>query len=274
MPDAAIAQLRGRFGGTKISAADGADDANNGNRNINNPGNKIPMVVGAAFPRTGTNSLKLALGTLGFGKCYHIQEMCEKNHLPLWDVPDADYRRRSFTENPPDYKAILDGYRSGVDVPFCLHALDIWRAFPGSKVVLTLRDGDKWHKSCFDTIFKHDGLPAARRMAYEAIPELKALYDWEVRSHWGPDAWDFQDKESAINAYLAYQEEVRATVPPEDLLEFRVQDGWQPLCDFLQVPVPPGDAAFPHVNDTAQQLEEAERLDAIGVAIQNAVKDR
>jgi len=37
--------------------------------------------------------------------------------------------------------------------------------------------------------------------------------------------------------------------PQEKLLEFSVQDGWVPLCDFLGVPVPSG--AFPHVNDSA-----------------------
>ena len=31
--------------------------------------------IGAAFPRTGTMSVKIALETLGIGKCYHMYEV-------------------------------------------------------------------------------------------------------------------------------------------------------------------------------------------------------
>lgn len=47
---------------------------------------------------------------------------------------------------------------------------------------------------------------------------------------------------------------VRATVPPERLLEFTLgRDGWGELCAFLGVgEVPQG--AFPHVNDAGSGL--------------------
>jgi hypothetical protein len=35
-------------------------------------------------------------------------------------------------------------------------------------------------------------------------------------------------------------------VPPERLLVFEAKDGWQPLCEFLGVPVP--DVPYPRVN--------------------------
>merc|ERR1712187_347825 len=40
---------------------------------------------------------------------------------------------------------------------------------------------------------------------------------------------------------------VREAVPKERLLEFDVKQGWEPLCKFLNLPVP--NTAFPHVND-------------------------
>jgi len=40
---------------------------------------------------------------------------------------------------------------------------------------------------------------------------------------------------------------VKGFVPPERLLVFDVRDGWKPLCDFLEVPIP--DRPFPHIND-------------------------
>jgi hypothetical protein len=32
-------------------------------------------IIGAGFGRTGTHSLKLALEELGFGKCFHMEDL-------------------------------------------------------------------------------------------------------------------------------------------------------------------------------------------------------
>jgi hypothetical protein len=47
--------------------------------------------------------------------------------------------------------------------------------------------------------------------------------------------------------FLDHYEHVRSVVPPENLLEFKPQDGWEPLCTFLGKEVP--DEPFPHIND-------------------------
>jgi hypothetical protein len=49
--------------------------------------------------------------------------------------------------------------------------------------------------------------------------------------------------------YLDHLAEVRSLVPPERLLEYRITDGWGPLCEFLGEEVP--DSPFPHGNDVA-----------------------
>jgi hypothetical protein len=41
---------------------------------------------------------------------------------------------------------------------------------------------------------------------------------------------------------------VRETIAPERLLVFEVTEGWEPLCEFLELLAP--DGPFPHVNDT------------------------
>lgn len=52
---------------------------------------------------------------------------------------------------------------------------------------------------------------------------------------------------------------VRNLVPPKNLLEYRVgEDGWGPLCNFLDVPVPEG-VSFPNSN-TKQEIAERIRL--------------
>jgi hypothetical protein len=49
-----------------------------------------------------------------------------------------------------------------------------------------------------------------------------------------------------LTAYRRVNPEARETVPPEQLLVFTPSGGWEPLCDFLGVPVP--DAPFPRSN--------------------------
>ena len=57
------------------------------------------------------------------------------------------------------------------------------------------------------------------------------------------------DKAKAIARYNAYADEVKAAVPAEKLLVFKVDQGWAPLCAFLGVPQPATE--FPNMNDRA-----------------------
>ena len=58
--------------------------------------------------------------------------------------------------------------------------------------------------------------------------------------------------------FVEYHERLRRVVPKERLLEYKVQDGYKPLCEFLEVRVPTLladgkeiDEPFPRVNDAA-----------------------
>jgi Sulfotransferase domain len=55
-----------------------------------------------------------------------------------------------------------------------------------------------------------------------------------------------------IDTMNRHNEEVRRTVPAERLLVWSVTEGWEPLCDFLEVPIP--EEPFPHVNDRTEFL--------------------
>jgi hypothetical protein len=54
------------------------------------------------------------------------------------------------------------------------------------------------------------------------------------------------DRETCIAALRRNNALVRETVPAEKLRVFTPSDGWDPLCRFLDVPVPDGD--FPRSN--------------------------
>ena len=60
--------------------------------------------------------------------------------------------------------------------------------------------------------------------------------------------------------YNEWVAEVKRSVPADKLLVFDVKQGWDPLCKFLDVPVPPKSVPFPNVNDTAAQKKNLRTL--------------
>lgn len=52
-----------------------------------------------------------------------------------------------------------------------------------------------------------------------------------------------------LDILQAHEDKVRSLVPKEQLLEMDLNDGWEPLCKFLGVPVP--NEPFPRANDGA-----------------------
>ena len=78
-------------------------------------------------------------------------------------------------------------------------------------------------------------------------------------------------EETAVRFFTEWQEQVKREIPADRLLVFEVKDGWEPLCQFLGLPVP--QEPFPNVNDTAEMQENIRRMKracylswAIGIA--------
>ncbi len=55
------------------------------------------------------------------------------------------------------------------------------------------------------------------------------------------------DKYNSIQSYEEHNRRVREVIPKERLLEYNVNQGWEPLCQFLQVEKCP-DEPFPKTN--------------------------
>jgi Sulfotransferase domain len=214
-------------------------------------------VIGAGFGRTGTMSLKVALEELGFGPCYHMSEVFEHpEHIELW--------RAATQGKPVDWERIFGEYRATVDWPGCTFYNELLERNPNAKVILTVRDPQRWYESAYNTIYRMTGafsspifylaslvMPRARGMkhARQMIVELVWERDLDGR---------FEDREHAIETFERHNEEVKQRVPPEKLLVYDVKEGWGPLCDFLGVDIP--DQPFPHLNDTRVFRERVRRM--------------
>lgn len=60
---------------------------------------------------------------------------------------------------------------------------------------------------------------------------------------------------------------VKSITPPDQLLVFKLEEGWAPLCEFLGVEIP--DLPFPRVNKGAALVEKIGLIARRGM--QNAV---
>jgi hypothetical protein len=209
-------------------------------------------VIGAGFGRTGTLSLKAALELLGFGPCYHMVELFGKPaHLALWEA--------AARGDPIDWNEIFAGYQATVDWPGCAFYTDLLKVYPDARVLLTVRDPEKWYESVSSTIYQMrrsitTGAPISVlffQMVRTFVPKLRRLVRVINAVIWeGTFGGRFEDKDYAIAVFKQHIEEVKQRVPPEKLLVYDVTEGWEPLCTFLEVEIPVN-TPFPHLNDRA-----------------------
>jgi hypothetical protein len=198
-------------------------------------------VIGAGFGRTGTLSLKAALEQLGFEKCHHMREVA-------LDSTQLDYWHRYSRGESVDWDRVFEGYRASCDFPSSAVWEQLYEHFPGSKVILTTRDPDRWYQSAAETIYPISiGVPRWLAFCSSRIRRGGEMVDGIV---WGGlFGGRFADKDHALAVFHQHAERVRQVVDEERLLVFQATDGWEPLCRFLDVPIP--DGPFPHLNEAA-----------------------
>ena len=189
-------------------------------------------VIGAGFGRRGTMSLKVALEELGFGRCYHMIEVFEHpEHVSLWGA--------AIRGEPLDWEKIFGSYQAAVDWPTTAFYKELMKVYPHAKVLLTIRDPEKWYESTMNTLY-----PTVDTPEPSPIMRMAAKLIWEQTFD-----GNFEDRRYAIEVFKRHNEEVKKHVPPERLLVYEVNEGWKPLCEFLGVEIPE-EKPFPHLNDT------------------------
>jgi hypothetical protein len=205
-------------------------------------------VIGAGFARTGTSTLTQALETLGFGPCYHMFEVISR--------PDRVRQWLDVADGRPDWDAIFDGFQSGVDWPVAAYWKELADHYPDAKIILTVRDPERWYDSAASTVFRFRLL--SERYPAKVVPKALVLANPDFAAFlrmadtiiWhGVLDGRFADRPYALAVFERHLDEVRKVIPADRLLVYNVAEGWDALCDFLGVPVP-ADIPFPHANDT------------------------
>ncbi len=207
-------------------------------------------LIGAGLPRTATLSQKIALEMLGVGPCYHMVDV-------LGDLPRARDWAAAVAGNA-DWDEIFAGYRSTVDWPGSYFWRELHEAYPDAKMLLSVRPGEAWARSMTDTIA---GLLYGDTMMRD-LSNARCRIDagWNDYLELMREMWDRSgllprggnvDEAALARAMERHNDEVVSTV--DDVLVWSPGDGWEPICELLELPVP--DAPFPRVNDSAMFKE-------------------
>lgn len=224
-----------------------------------------PSVINVGLMRTGTMSMARAYDILGL-RAHHgldmgdlpgrgssqwatIEEAAERT----WPtVPGARHRRGRFTR--AEWDAVFGSYDAVTDVG-SLFAEQLVVAYPFARVVIVQRDYDAWWESYQSEVAEGMFSPIAAVLgpvlALAGFPGALAMRKI-LRGAFGARNLD-EIKANARATYFGYYDRIRELVPPERRLEYKLGDGWEPLCEFLGKEVP--NVPFPRLNDRVQHKE-------------------
>ncbi|KAG2211849.1 hypothetical protein INT47_004536 [Mucor saturninus] len=204
-------------------------------------------VIGAGYGRTGTDSLRIALNTLGYNT-YHTRVLFSDPTTDTDDFLNAFHHREEA-----DWDKIYENYSAAVDWPSCTFYQDLIMKYPEAKVILTERSAESWYKSVKNTVHaaliasaadpKHDKF---RRMVTDVC--VDGVLNDPIR---------FEDEEAVKAMFVKHNEGVKKFVPKENLLIMQLGEGWERLCEFLGKEVP--DIPYPRVNST-QEFQDSNLL--------------
>lgn len=218
------------------------------------------LVLGAS--RTGTMSILTALEQLGYNP-YHMAKAMKapKMNFSLWlEALRAKFHPEQVTSavktpwGVEEFDKVLGDFDGVEDVPGIAFAEELIAAYPEAKVVLNTRDVDAWLRSMDSTaghVLRWRGWSTLAKWD----PALIGPW-WEHGQLVCPAVYgtlsDYSPHGPAREAFHAHYAKVRAAVEGQEgrLLEYKVQDGWGPLCEFLGKEVPKGE--FPRVNDSRE----------------------
>lgn len=206
-------------------------------------------LIGAGLPRTATLTQKISLEMIGVGPCYHMATiLSDLDLVPQWI--DA-------FEGQVDWKNTFNGFESTVDWPGSFFYRELMDVYPDAKVLLSVRDGAAWARSMRDTIWAvlygdclmHDLSNARSRVDPRWASYISLMCAMWQRSDLLGRIEGGIEEDALARAMERYNDEVRQYVPAGRLLVWSPGDGWEPLCEFLDAPVP--SVPVPWVNDSS-----------------------
>ncbi|QPC71431.1 hypothetical protein HYE68_002183 [Fusarium pseudograminearum] len=202
--------------------------------------------------RTGIATLFTALKQLNYTP-YHISIAMgsPKTNYRLWrEALDAKFHGRGKPWGREEFDKIFGSYDVVLDIPAICFVEELVAAYPEAKVIVMQHDVDSWLRNMNSTSGRVLRWPLWDTLA--SWDSAHAGPFWEFSKKAMPASFhtmaDFSTKSPARQAFHDHYELVRRTVPVERTLEYRVEEGWGPLCKFLDKSIP--DQKFPRIDDS------------------------
>jgi hypothetical protein len=234
-------------------------------------------IICAGLPRSGTASLAAALTILDFGPVHHGLRVTDIREHYGWGQAawcNMQYLRKTRLHMPmdrlpfymnhgdpllpwtrTDWDRLIGRTRVITDLG-SLFGEQLITEYPEAKVILVERPVDTWMTS-FGTVLVDGvccgfpGFALCDLGPWVGSPRSYIIRDM-IMGWLKADSRRMAWQRMPI-AHSEHSAMVRKLVPSDQLLQYRLEDGWEPLCRFLGVPVP--DMPFPHVNDKSEGLQ-------------------
>lgn len=223
-----------------------------------------PSVIHVSFMRMASLSMARAYDILDLRAYHGLDIPVTKEGQKIWEhferAAKASYPDPGTPAPPPlttaDWNVIFGEYDVLTDTA-ALWADKLVDAYPNAKVVVVQRNFDSWWPS-FEGWCAEANVASPRTKKF-IMGTIRLVTGWAPRSFATMnrmmcgtfDAKNMDElRANSRKAYDAYYERIRSKVPPERRLEYRIGDGWEPLCAFLGKEVP--NVPFPRVNDRAE----------------------
>lgn len=221
-------------------------------------------------PRTGTESLFVALSILGYHPAHiGIGNLAQDQYFTL---ANDTYRDQwyAWAKGESNFEPILEGlFDHGIDSttgdwPFSSAYKELIGRFPHASVIMSVhpRGAKAWTQSIEHTFGSQTeyayyvGYMSLFSDCFKAIQAEKYRNTSLAEKYRNSSPW-VNDKHYRFSsgvhdvceaAYEKENQEMRKNVPPERLLIYNASQGWGPLCDFLRLPQP--SLEFPYIDHT------------------------
>jgi Sulfotransferase domain len=190
----------------------------------------------------------LALEELGFPTLHTIHMYAYENEeiLHMWidKIVNPAIEKLEPVIGRADLQLIAEsGYEAVADLPSVLFFEQILEEYPDCKFILTTRENSEvWFRSWVTltksvTTHMHLGgmlFPTLRQYS-RYLRWMYSVVNNDTSYMTSTFPKDEQIKENVIAYYEEHNRRVREVIPSEQLLEFNVKDGWEPLCKFLEI---------------------------------------
>jgi hypothetical protein len=145
---------------------------------------------------------------------------------------------------------LMHGYAATFGSPTCCLTPELFTNFPQAKLLLHVRSSDEgWYKSFFSSIGLDFESGTWRARIYRFLTfSIGWMHPHHRLCDLVAEYWRERYGDISPKMHSAHNRRMKGLVLKGKLLVYDVKEGWGPLCDFLDVPVP--DVPFPRVNDS------------------------